>query len=114
MNIEKNPERDLDRVLRDHEARLQRLESMAEQIKMRGSKSDQEPPSSLSDHILLLRQNGFFSELRTADEVHKKLQETYRCEAGRVATAVFRLSKRRELRRADKNVNGKLFKAYVW
>ena len=36
--------------------------------------------SALPDHILALKQSGFFREPKTAVEVHEKLQSHYPCE----------------------------------
>ena len=61
-----------------------------------------------------LRNNGFFSKPKTADETASKLQGTYHCEGNRVAMALLRLANRRQLRRATKVVDKKEYKAYVW
>lgn len=104
---------DIDQTLRDHEARLKRLESW-----MTGKKptkvAHQAAPTSLTDHIVRLRENGFFSQPKTADETHTELQDKYHCESSRVGVALLRLSQRRQLRKVAKSVNKKAYKAYVW
>ena len=69
---------------------------------------------SLSDHILELRNSGFFSQPRTAEETNNKLKDKYHCESDRVAMALLRLAQRKELRKATKIMGGKKYKAYVW
>src|SRR3954454_13489479 len=54
----------------------------------------------LPDHILRLRETGFFREPRTSTEVHVKLQDIYSCQPDRVQMALLRLQRRRELRKA--------------
>lgn len=68
----------------------------------------------LPDHIVLLREEGFFREPRTSLEVHEKLQKTYSCLHDRVQMALLRLQRRRELRKATKNVGDQEKTAYVW
>ncbi len=68
----------------------------------------------LPDHILNLRESGFFREPRPPSEVHEKLQETYSCLAHRVQMALLRLQRRRELRKTVKRVGDQEKIAYVW
>jgi len=68
----------------------------------------------LPDHILHLRESGFFREPRTSSEVHQKLQEAYSCLPDRVQMALLRLQRRRELRKAVKKVGDQEKTAYVW
>lgn len=69
---------------------------------------------SLPDQILGLRDNGFFKQPKTAQEVHTKLQPAYACESDRVAMALLRLKNKKNLRVSSKVVGGKKNKAYVW
>lgn len=71
-------------------------------------------PGSLPDHILHLRDTGFFRQPKTIDEVHVKLQSAYHCERDRVSMALLRLLKRKKLRKAFKMVNEEKQTAYVW
>ncbi len=70
--------------------------------------------TTLSEHIIKLRNSGFFSRPRTAREVHGKLQGSYHCEIKRVGVALIRLQKARELRKTNKTENNKTNVAYVW
>jgi hypothetical protein len=71
-------------------------------------------PKGLPDHILGLRNRGFFKEPRIPAEVYDQLQPTYRCEFERVKVALLRLQRRRELRKASRGVAGQERVAYVW
>ena len=71
-------------------------------------------PKGLPDHILDLRNQGFFKEPRIPTEVHEHLQATYCCEFERVKVALLRLQRRRELRKASRGVAGQERVAYVW
>jgi hypothetical protein len=71
-------------------------------------------PKGLPGHILSLRSHGFFKEPRNPSEVHERLQTNYHCEFERVKVALLRLQKRRELRKATKNIEGHERVAYVW
>ncbi len=104
-------EKEISRILDDHEKRISHLESSLSKPKTSKPVRDKR---KLSDHIIELRDKGFFSQPKTAEEVHKKLQESYHCELNRVAVALFRLSKRQQLRRASKVVDKKSYQAYVW
>jgi hypothetical protein len=70
--------------------------------------------NALPDHILHLRNEGFFREPRTFSEVHEKLRATYTCLPDRVRIALLRLQRRRELRKAVKTVGDEERTAYVW
>lgn len=78
------------------------------------SESKQRQPKGLPGHILALRGDGFFSEPRTPNEVHEKLQRNYRCLLDRVQMALLRLQRRRELRKAMKRDGDGDKVAYVW
>ena len=71
-------------------------------------------PESLPDHILALRNSGFFAKPKTPAEIHAELQTSYHCELNRVEVALFRLQRRKELRKTSKVVGGKTQVAYVW
>lgn len=70
--------------------------------------------NSLSTRIFSLKDGGFFRQARTAANVHEKLQASYECELNRVAVALLRMSKRRQLRKTSKNVGKAKQIAYVW
>lgn len=69
--------------------------------------------ATLPEHILQLREAGFFRTPRTSQEVHTKLSKTYSCLLNRVTMALKRLQRRKELRKAEKNVEGEKQIAYV-
>lgn len=103
---------DVKQVLHNHELRISQLESLLAKNK-KPINSDQNQRKNLVDHIISLRDSEFFSQSKTSDEVYKKIQETYPCELNRVAVALLRLAKRRQLRKATKNINDKTYQAYV-
>jgi hypothetical protein len=47
-------------------------------------------------------------------DVREKLQPTYHCDVDRVAMALLRLHKRKQLRKTKKAVGKKRLIAYVW
>lgn len=102
--------------LHDIVRRVEKLER--EVFKSRGLKKkesvDKTGNNSLGDHIIALRDNGFFKQPKTGQEVHAKLQSSYACEYDRVAMALLRLLKRKLLRVTSKSVGKKKLKAYVW
>ena len=102
------------RILADHDRRLVKLESLLRKPNSSKKTSLRGKRATLPQHILRLRDSGFFVQPRTANEVHKKLLPTYHCERDRVAMALSRLASRRELRKATKTVNQRLYQAYVW
>lgn len=69
---------------------------------------------SLPALILPLREQGFFKQPKTPEEVHKRLQSIYPCDLNRVEVALLRLHKKRQLRRISKVVKDKKIIAYVW
>jgi hypothetical protein len=71
-------------------------------------------PAGLPDHILDLRNEGFFQSARSGREVHEKLQAVYSCSADRVAMALLRLQRRKMLRKTSKVAGEKKQVAYVW
>lgn len=70
--------------------------------------------NSLAAQILVLRNEGLFSEPRVAAEVHGALQGRYHCDVNRVEVALLRMQRRKELRKASKVVGAKQKVAYVW
>jgi hypothetical protein len=74
----------------------------------------QSAPETLPDHIIRLRDEGFFKQPQTAKEVHTKLQSSYHCETNRVAMSLLRLLEKKELRKISKTAVGKKQIAYVW
>ncbi len=99
------------KILDDHEKRILHLETLVGKRKPTKTPKKQ---NKLTDHIIGLRDRGFFSRPKTAPEVHKELQGTYHCDLNRVAVALLRLQKRKEFRKATKAINGKIYQAYVW
>ena len=71
-------EEKMDRILRDHEIRLSKLESLLTKRSKPKVKSQNidSAPTRLTDHILGLRDSKYFAQPRTVDETHKKLQGT--------------------------------------
>lgn len=74
----------------------------------------QSRPESLPDQILRLREDRFFTQPKTYNEVHAKIQSVYPCDGDRVKVACLRLQKRKELRKSSKIVGKKSQVAYVW
>ena len=102
---------DLRKQLAGLEQRVRVLEGKpSKQPTQKGSQK----PKSLPQHILSLRESGFFAQPRIAADVHKKLLPTYHCEIDRVTMALYRLASRKELRRASKVIGDKRLQAYVW
>lgn len=104
-------DKDLKRILDNYEKRIAHLESL---LTKPSKVAEPKGKHKLTDHIIELRENGFFAQPKTADETHAKLQESYHCEPNRVAVALLRLSRRRQLRRATKVSDKKEYQAYVW
>ena len=73
-------------------------------------KSSRAISTSFPDHLIRLRDEGYFSAPKTPKKAHSKISETYPCDLNRVVVALLRVKKRRLLRRigSDKRV------AYVW
>jgi len=101
----------INNILKNHEERISALEAILTKPE---TKSIKKIEKSLSDHIIALRDNGFFTTPKSADETHKKLQGTYHCEPDRIAMALLRLANRKLLRKATKSTADKKYKAYVW
>jgi len=79
-----------------------------------GGREPASASSSLPDHILRLRDQGFFHEPQTGNATHEELLKTYHCQIDRVRLALLRLVRRRELRKAVKRVAARRHVAYVW
>jgi hypothetical protein len=105
---------DVARTLADHERRLAALEA----LQHKGGPSPKTKVTSsratLPQHIIKLRDAGFFTQPRTADDVHKKLLPIYHSEVDRVAMALLRLATKRKLRKATKKSDRRQYQAYVW
>jgi hypothetical protein len=97
-------------ILENHEKRITELEARFESPKPTLPIKDKK---SLNDHILNLREEGFFAEPRIPEQVYAALQQSYHCERNRVAVALLRLADRRELRRTSIDVSGKKYVGYV-
>ena len=82
--------------------------------KINESVLDSDHKKSLTEHIIDLRENKFLKQAQTAKEVHEKLKLTYSCELNRVAVGLVRLAEKKELRKAKKEIAGKIYDAYVW
>jgi hypothetical protein len=110
MNKMKN-DNELNRLVKDHEKRIAHLESLIPKTKIIPKVKNKQ---TLTDIILGLRENNFFTQPKTASETHIRLKSTYQCEENRIAMALLRLSKRKKLRKATKTIDNKKFQAYVW
>ena len=104
-------ESSIKKILDEHEKRILQLEALVGKRKPAASPKKQK---NLTDHILDIRNRGYFSRPKTAPEVHKELQSIYHCEPDRVVMALLRLATRKELRRATKKLGERKYKAYVW
>lgn len=91
-----------------------RARSTSRKIEKRDKPRKRSSSTKLPDHIVLLRDDGFFKQPRTAKEVHAKLQSQYHCDLNRVEVALLRLQKRGKLRKTSKVAEGKRQVAYVW
>jgi len=69
---------------------------------------------TLSNHIIVLRDEKFFLKPQTSKEVRNKLGDCYHCKLNRVEVALKKLADRKELRITSKIISGKNYKAYVW
>jgi len=103
---------EIKKILDDHEIRIKAIESIVGKHKK--TRTIIKTRKGLPTYILELRDSGFFSQPKTAEETHKELQGKYHCETNRVSMALLRLAKKRELRKATKLINGQKYKAYVW
>ncbi|MER2514148.1 MAG: hypothetical protein ABTQ25_17320 [Nitrosomonas ureae] len=102
------------KTLADHESRLAILESILRKPISSGKVPQTNTHPTLPQHILKLRNSGFFAEPRTADDVHKKLIPTYHSEPDRIAMALLRLASKKELRKSTKKMEKRSYLAYVW
>jgi hypothetical protein len=103
--------KDVSEIVKDHEKRISALEVL---IGKSGKPKTKAVKQSLSDYLVDLRDGGFFSQPKTAEETHAKLSGKYHCELNRVAVALPRLAERKQLRKASKTISDKKHKAYVW
>lgn len=108
---------EIKKIIENHEKRLSYLESIMGKAKTKSSTTtdiQNKEKKTLPDHIIALRDAGFFSQPETAEETLKKLQDNYHCELNRVEVGLVRLAKRKLLRKASKAISGKKYQAYVW
>ena len=98
-------------ILEDHEKRIAELETKLNGPKPNVTAADKR---TLNDYIVALREEGFFSQPKTAESVYDRLQQEYHCERNRVDVALFRLAEKKELRKSSTVVDSKRLKAYVW
>src|SRR5260370_2200559 len=68
----------------------------------------------LPNHILRLRDSGFFRPAKTALETHAKLESAYPCALNRVAVTLLRLQQRKLLRQTSKVIGKRKQVAYGW
>jgi hypothetical protein len=98
-------------------ARLDRIEKIVlaggskPRIEMKHGHSSSE---GLPAHILKLRDEQFFREPKIISEVQSKLKGSYHCEPDRVAMALLRLQRRKQLRKDSKIIEKKKQAAYTW
>lgn len=104
---------EIKKVLEDHEKRIVVLE-FKQGKKGTSTARVGNHKKTLPDHIIVMRGRGFFSQPKTAEETHKKLQADYHCELNRVEVGLVRLAKRKLLRKASKETNGRKYQAHVW
>jgi len=71
-------------------------------------------PETLPNHILNLRNQGYFKQPRTATETQQKLSPVYPCEFDRVAMSLLRLQRKKAFRKTSKKVGKRIQTAYVW
>ena len=96
------------------EKRIAALEALSSSIRSPKKANPPDKKKSLTDYILELREVDFFISPQTGNEVHAKLQKTYPCLKNRVHVALIRLSDAKQLRKAEKIVDGEKCKAFVW
>lgn len=89
-------------------------ENKQEPILQKKKRTRNSAKKTLVDHLIEIRDAGFFKQAKTVGEVHSKIETIYQCERNRVAVALLRLLKRKELRKASKIVDGEKEIAYVW
>ena len=104
---------DQERINKQIFARLSKLEGAVFGRKGRARKRAQRD-KSLADHIIALRNNGFFKQPQIAENVNRKLQPTYHCALDRVVTTLGRLEQRKQLRKTTKLIGKRKYIAYVW
>lgn len=107
-------DRQLEKMLHSLEARIVKLELSYGEKKKAAKAHRRKSRASLTDHIVSLRDAGFFSQPKISEDVQKKLQGVYHCKLDRISMALLRLAKHRELRRTTKSANGKSYQAYVY
>lgn len=103
--------KDVSKKLQDHESRILALEKILGNAKKPKIKNNRQ---TLPEHIIELRDEGFFSQAKIAEETHAKIHVKYPCELNRVEVALVRLAGKRQLRKASKIMNEREYQAYVW
>ena len=101
----------IEEIIQCHEKRILALEAIFKKDKMPKAKTGKK---SLQNYIVELRDKGFFSKTKTAEEVHEKLEEKYPCVLNRVEVALIRLCAKRLLRKTSKMISGEASIAYAW
>jgi hypothetical protein len=104
--------RDIQRLVEEALGQIGHKPSASSRI-TRAATAAKSSPLALPDHILKLKDNGYLKQAKTANEVQQKLQPVYPCDLDRVAMALLRLQRRKELRKTSKLVTGKKQIAYV-
>jgi hypothetical protein len=101
------------RILDNFENRISALEKVPASLPTRVVKG-KKLKATLQSHILTFRNQDYFTQARTAKEVHSQLSGKYPCDANRVAMALLRLSDKKMLRVTNTKTKGKTLKAYAW
>lgn len=110
MSSEANLKRRIDEL----ERRIHKLELALIPGANKSKKISTDKPLTLAQHINVLRDSAYFTQPRTANEVHKKLSSNYNCILNRVEVALVRLATKKQLRKASKIIEDKSYKSYVW
>jgi hypothetical protein len=98
--------------IEEHEKRIAELERT---VLLKETKIKKKPKfKGLPERVLALRDDDFFKDPRTDVETHREIMKTYPCDLNRVSVALFRLSKKKELRRTTKVQDGNEHVAYAW
>lgn len=105
---------ELSKKVEDLENRINALEGKKVSSTNTSKKISINKAKSLSDHILDLKESGFFKTSKTAEETFAELSKIYSCEKARVVTELIRISDKKQLRILWKEVKDKKMKGYVW
>ena len=104
--------KELEERIEEHEKRIAAIEKA--NSKQKTKHEEKQKFKGLPERILALRDNNFFRTPRTDVEVHAEIIKTYPCDLNRVSVALFRLSKKKELRRTTIVKEDKEYVAYAW